>query len=468
MPITPLPQFEADLQEYRDQIAQQEAADAAEQKTLVVKFGSMKLIGEYRYDGKVKPGCGSKVVCRTHRGTELGELLTVTCKNGACSKSITRQEMLQYIDASGGRDYPFFTKGKVLRIATMEDLHAQEGLEQSRHELVRRARDAVAGAGSSIRIVDAEPILGGELMTYYFLSEERVDARDAHRALNALHNSRVDLRQVGARDEARLTADYERCGQHCCCKNFLKVLKPVSMRSAKVQKATLEPLKISGRCGRLMCCLRYEDETYEELRKRLPHRKSRVGTPHGDGMVLSSQILTQLVLVRLDIGEDAAIPVEELTAPISKTQPPPPEPGTRFRRESRPPTAKPRRERSADRPSDRPEGRSGRRDETAAPTDQPTTKKKRRRRKKKKPEGAGGPETQSAGDNRPPKGSGGDRPADTRSGDGPPSENAGQGPQGKKKRRRRRRKKPGGGEGGSGPNNAGSGGPPPSGGGSSD
>ena len=148
MPITPLPQFEADLQEYRDQIAQQEAADAAEQKTLVVKFGAMKLIGEYRYDGKVKPGCGSKVVCRTHRGTELGELLTVTCKNGACSKSITRQEMLQYIDASGGRDYPFFTKGKVLRIATMEDLHAQEGIEQSRHELVRKARDAVAGAGS--------------------------------------------------------------------------------------------------------------------------------------------------------------------------------------------------------------------------------------------------------------------------------------------------------------------------------
>jgi hypothetical protein len=83
------------------------------------------------------------------------------------------------------------------------------------------------------------------------------------------------MRHVGCRDEARLTADYEKCGQYCCCKNFLKVLKPVSMKSAKIQKATLDPLKISGRCGRLMCCLRYEDETYDELRKKLPKKKSR-------------------------------------------------------------------------------------------------------------------------------------------------------------------------------------------------
>ncbi|NBQ15340.1 MAG: hypothetical protein EBU31_12240, partial [Proteobacteria bacterium] len=101
--------------------------------------------------------------------------------------------------------------------------------------------------------------------------------------------------------------------QHCCCKNFLKVLKPVSMKSAKTQKASLDPLKISGRCGRLMCCLRYEDETYEELKKRLPKNKSRVGTSEGPGTVIDSKILVQLVLVRLDHnGEDIAVPVEEL------------------------------------------------------------------------------------------------------------------------------------------------------------
>src|SRR5690606_31125591 len=136
-------------------------------------------------------------------------------------------------------------------------------------------------------------------------------------ALSREFGARIELRQVGARDEARLVADYERCGQHCCCRQFLKVLKPISIKAAKVQKATLDPLKISGRCGRLMCCLRYEDETYEELRRRLPRRGKRVGTPHGDGEVLDGQILTQLVLVRLDgeRGERVAVPVEELSEP---------------------------------------------------------------------------------------------------------------------------------------------------------
>jgi len=123
------------------------------------------------------------------------------------------------------------------------------------------------------------------------------------------------MRQVGSRDEARLVADYERCGQHCCCKSFLKVLKPVSMRSAKQQKATLDPLKISGRCGRLMCCLRYEDQTYKELKAKLPHRKTRVGTMQGPGIVVDGQILTQLVRVRLDDGRDVAVPLEELMDP---------------------------------------------------------------------------------------------------------------------------------------------------------
>src|SRR5690606_33500939 len=154
----------------------------------------------------------------------------------------------------------------------------------------------------------------------------RHDLGELRARLEKLAQTRVDIKQVGARDEARITADYERCGQYCCCKNFLKVLKPVSMKSAKTQKATLDPLKISGRCGRLMCCLRYEDETYEELRKRLPHRKSRVGTPDGDGSVIATQTLTQWALVRLDNGTDIAVPVENLTEPGLAQAPPPPPP----------------------------------------------------------------------------------------------------------------------------------------------
>lgn len=321
MPIHPLPQFEADLK------AQEEDRLAYERlkvpRTLVVRFGAMKLIGEFPWDGPSKPGCGSKIVVRTHRGTELGEMLTSTCPNSGCSKSISRQEMLRYIENSGGRDYPFFTEGRALRVATAEDLDRQARLEQSRHGLKMQARAHAERLALPIKVVDAEPILGGERLIVYYSSEERAEVRELARSLAAELGTRVDLRQVGARDEARLTADYERCGQYCCCKNFLKVLKPVSMKSAKIQKATLDPLKISGRCGRLMCCLRYEDQTYEDLARRLPRRRSRVGTPEGDGTVIDAQILTQLVLVQLDGQEkQVAVPVEELTPPKSATPPP--------------------------------------------------------------------------------------------------------------------------------------------------
>ena len=183
----------------------------------------------------------------------MGEMLTSTCPNSGCSKSVSRQEMLRYIENSGGRDYPFFTEGRVLRVATKEDLDQQSGLEQSRHGLKVEARRIAEELGSPLKIVDAEPILGNERLTIFYASEERMDLGVLARKLGEHFRNRIDLRHVGARDEARLTADYEKCGQYCCCKNFLKVLKPVSMKSAKTQKATLDPLKISGRCGRLMC-----------------------------------------------------------------------------------------------------------------------------------------------------------------------------------------------------------------------
>lgn len=332
MPIQPLPQFELDLAEDR------KAYDALKPpSSIVVRFGFMKMVGEFPYDGAAKPGCGSKLVVRTHRGTEIGEMLTSTCPNSGCSKSVTRKQMLEYIENSGGRDYPFSTQGRVLRIATPEDMARQSAIESTRHELRRWAKDVAGSLDLPIKIVEAEPILGGERMTYYYTSEVRVDFRDLVARLAEKHTARIDLRQVGARDEARLTADYERCGQYCCCKNFLKVLRPISMRSAKVQKATLDPLKISGRCGRLMCCLRYEDETYETLRKNLPNRKARVSTPEGEGTVIDSQILTQLVLVRLDHdNRDVAFPVEEIEV-LSRSARPPEKPAPPPRGQDRPP-----------------------------------------------------------------------------------------------------------------------------------
>ncbi|MHA7814372.1 MAG: PSP1 domain-containing protein [Phycisphaerales bacterium] len=461
MPIHPLPQFEEDLAEYLQEKEDREAYERLKAPTsIVVRFGYMRMVGEFPYTGEAKPGCGSKIVVRTHRGTEIGEMLTSTCPNAGCSKSVTRKEMLEYIENSGGRQYPFHDRGKALRIATPEDLSEQERLEQKKNELRMTAKRMIEQAGLPMQVIEAEPLLGGERIVIYFGADDRIDFRDLVQEMQREFGCKVELRQIGARDEARITADYERCGQYCCCKNFLKVLKPVSMKSAKVQKATLDPLKISGRCGRLMCCLRYEDETYEQLRKNLPHRKSRVGTPDGDGFVVSTQILTQLALIKLDNGTEAAFPIEDLTEPDSKT---PPE------RDARP--------RRGDRSGSRDGSRSGRSKPTpkgdsarsAEPRDKGTgeagegtgTKKKKRRRRRRKGSGekpGAGETTQRKTDVPSDRGASQAEPrsgADSSSDSGPDSGGGGDRP--KKKRRRRRRRRGGGGESGGGSNNAGGG-----------
>ncbi|MHC4993275.1 MAG: PSP1 domain-containing protein [Planctomycetota bacterium] len=318
MSIFPLPVFDADSDpHHRDALTDAEQYERLEPpKTIVVRLGYLKNVAEYRYEGDAKPGCGSKLVVRSHRGTEVVEMLTTTCDNAGCAKSVTRKEMLQYIEHSGGKDYPFYTKGRVLRVATVEDLNKQSALHNEKPLYVKTCKRLIKEHNLSMKLVEAEPILGGELLTFYYMAERRVDFRELVKELAAEFKTRIEMRQVGARDEARLVADYERCGQHCCCKSFLKVLKPVSMKSAKVQKATLDPLKISGRCGRLMCCLRYEDQTYKELKANLPRKSTRVGTEEGPGVVIDSKILVQMVLVRLDEGHgEVAVPVEELMDP---------------------------------------------------------------------------------------------------------------------------------------------------------
>jgi cell fate regulator YaaT (PSP1 superfamily) len=331
MPIDPLPVFEADADpRHREAMSDAEIYERLEPpKTVVVRIGYLKQIAEYPYAGEVTPGCGSKLVCRTHRGTEIVEMLTTTCENSGCAKSVTRQEMLDYIEGSGGKDYPFRTNGKILHVATIEELNKQSALDSNKKQHIKMCKALIDELELPMQLVEVEPILGEELLTFYFMSKDRVDFRRLVRRLAGEFKTRIEMRQVGARDEARLVADYERCGQHCCCKNFLKVLKPVSMKSAKLQKATLDPLKISGRCGRLMCCLRYEDQTYDELRKKLPKKGKRVGTSEGPGRVIDTKILVQLALVTLEHNDQAiAVPIEELMDPEQCPKPgePAPEP----------------------------------------------------------------------------------------------------------------------------------------------
>lgn len=402
-------------------------------KTVVVRFGSMRMVGEYPYKGDVTPGCGSKMVVRTHRGTEIGEMLTSTCPNAGCSKSVTRKEMLEYIDNSGGSDYPFFEDGRALRVATTEDMMKQRAIEDGAHERLTIARAKFKEHRIDAKVAEVEAVLGGERVTIFYTCDGRIDFRELVRELAGVYGARVQMQQIGARDEARLVADYEKCGQHCCCKQFLKVLKPVSMTSAKVQKASLDPLKISGRCGRLMCCLRYEDQTYRDLKKNLPHRKTRVGTSEGVGIVIDSQILTQLVRVRLeDENRDVAVPVEELITPeealeaIAAKKAAAPDP---FRGADPDRVGKRTRSRRSGRSKDDQQRAHKEKSqaEDSAGTEAPTKKKKRRRRKKK-PESGGSSQDKPA----TPK------PTETPEGGAP------------KKKRRRRRRKPGGSDSGGG------------------
>ena len=163
-----------------------------------------------------------------------------------------------------------------------------------------------------MKLVAVEHLLGGERIIFYFLAEHRVDFRELVHKLASQYHTRIEMRQVGARDEARLVGDYERCGQVCCCREFLKGLQPVSMRMAKTQKATLDPSKISGRCGRLMCCLRYEDQCYRDLKKCLPHKNIWVKTRDQIGRVTGTHILTQLVQVQLPDGSRAVFANEDI------------------------------------------------------------------------------------------------------------------------------------------------------------
>jgi cell fate regulator YaaT (PSP1 superfamily) len=134
----------------------------------------------------------------------------------------------------------------------------------------------------------------------YFLSEERVDFRELVKLLAAEFQTRIEMRQIGVRDEAKLLADYGDCGQPVCCATHLSKMPPVSMKMAKIQRATLDPTKISGRCGRLKCCLRYEFDTYVELRQELPPLGSEVLTRSGRAKVIDHEILAQQLLVETE------------------------------------------------------------------------------------------------------------------------------------------------------------------------
>lgn len=291
--------------------------------TTAVRFGYMRYIGEYSHAPEMKFSCGAKVVIHTRRGIEIGEQVSQTCHG--CSKSVTRDQMKEWV-ARCGEDSFIFDAGRILREATAADLAEYAHIQQSSMQQRKLCQQLANKHKLPLKVIDCEALFGGERIIFFFSAAERVDFRAMVKDLAQEYRTRIEMRQIGARDEARLLADYETCGREICCKVFLKTLRPVSMRMAKQQKATLDPSQVSGRCGRLKCCLRYEHVGYEEMDKKLPRNGVRIRTAHGEGVIVNRQILTQLVQIRTDDNKYVTVVVEDIEETNVKPPPPPPPP----------------------------------------------------------------------------------------------------------------------------------------------
>ncbi len=163
-----------------------------------------------------------------------------------------------------------------------------------------------------MQLVDVEHLFGGERVIFYYLAENRVDFRELVKVLAGEFQTRIEMRQIGVRDEAKLLADYGDCGKPVCCNTHLAEMPPVSMKMAKLQKATLDPTKISGRCGRLKCCLRYEYDTYDEYQRELPAVGKTVVTKQGQGRVLAQEILARKILVSYEDNRRVLIDAQDV------------------------------------------------------------------------------------------------------------------------------------------------------------
>ena len=194
----------------------------------------------------------------------------------------------------------------VVRVATRSDDQQHEANVDSEKEAFKICQEKIAEHKLEMKLVDVEYTFDNNKLLFYFTADGRIDFRELVKDLAGIFKTRIELRQIGIRDETKLVGGLGVCGRPFCCKSFLSEFAQVSIKMAKEQNLSLNSTKISGACGKLMCCLRYEHETYEEAIKRTPKLDSRVATPDGDGVVIETNPLAGLVRVRLDKEADKA------------------------------------------------------------------------------------------------------------------------------------------------------------------
>ena len=268
-------------------------------KKFVVRYGAMRYLGIVEVSEKAAVGFihGTPVVIKTPRGQEAATVLTET--DG---------EKIAKIPNLVGDPLTF------IRRTTREDEERIAAIKAEEKNNFNRCLKIVERMRVELTLVRVEQIFGRERVVVYYVADGRVDFRELVRALAAEFQTRIEMKQIGVRDETKLLADVGDFGREVCCNTFLATMPPVSMKMAKLQKATLDPTKVSGRCGRLKCCLRYEFDAYYELQEASPAIGQTVWTPLGRGRVFAQELFAKRVVVDLEDGGRQSFDVEEIDA----------------------------------------------------------------------------------------------------------------------------------------------------------
>jgi cell fate regulator YaaT (PSP1 superfamily) len=275
----------------------------------------MRNLGVFTPRGRDTFVRGDQVVARTNRGLEAGEVL---CE-------ATDEALAQLQDPK---------QGQILRRLSGDDVRdLRKMFEQERREY-DVCQSEIQKLALDMQLVDVEHLYGGERVVIYYLAEVRIDFRDLVKTLATEFQTRIEMRQIGVRDEAKLLADYGDCGKPVCCNTHLSEMPPVSMKMAKLQRATLDPSKISGRCGRLKCCLRYEYDTYQDLQRELPPVGADIITNNGRARVLAQEILAGQVLVETEDGRRIVIEAADVLTVLKRERKPRPEQAAALESES--------------------------------------------------------------------------------------------------------------------------------------
>lgn len=228
----------------------------------------------------IEAQAGDHVIVETSRGMEYGE---VVMDNRTLDKDNFEKQLKS-----------------VVRIATEEDTERYKHNKEFEKEAYKICFDKIKEHGLEMKLVEVEYTFDGNKILFYFTADGRVDFRELVKDLAIVFKTRIELRQIGVRDEAKTLGSVGICGRSLCCSQFLEEFAPVSIKMAKEQSLSLNPAKISGACGRLMCCLKYEQDTYEELLRVTPRQGALVKTPDGNGTVEFVSILKGIVKVKLD------------------------------------------------------------------------------------------------------------------------------------------------------------------------